>query len=248
MKVLDIDLDVFLNRVAYNADPNSRLDDSEYHPWSIDRVVKFLEENCGLSKNNKIPGKFGTEHYEAFFAWKDQINSNNLVPPFDVIHVDAHADLGLGDAGWVYLMGNILHRPVNKRNDPELGFSRMNSGNFLSYAIGCRWLSSLKYVHHQDGANDLIAFHFKDWDVDANKIQLKMCNPSSLRNAVFGVLSDETYGVVAKEPEIEFEKILIDSFKGNGDYSYITVSHSLAFTPPKSDALIPVIMDYILSI
>ena len=50
MKVLDLDLDFFLNGVAYfKDDDGKRLDSKFYKPWSQSQVRSFLEQKCGLS-------------------------------------------------------------------------------------------------------------------------------------------------------------------------------------------------------
>ncbi|MDG3147131.1 UPF0489 family protein [Streptococcus suis] len=50
-----------------------------------------------------------TGHIEALIFWKELINSKMLSDPFDVVHVDSHADLGLGDASWSFLQVSFLH-------------------------------------------------------------------------------------------------------------------------------------------
>jgi hypothetical protein len=139
-RVLDIDLDFFLNDVHYFSQNNCRLSSEDYKPWSADKVVAFLENNCGINRQNKIRGKIVTHHQEAFFYWRQLVINRDIKVPFDVVHIDAHADLGLGDAGWVYLMGELLHKKLNERIYPKEGSKGLNAGNYLAFAIACRWV------------------------------------------------------------------------------------------------------------
>lgn len=38
-----------------------------------------------------------------------------MTTPLEVVHIDAHADLGLGDASYSYLMGELAYEPIEKR-------------------------------------------------------------------------------------------------------------------------------------
>ena len=58
MKILDIDLDFFLNDIANSrSDYGERLSSDEYFPWEAEDVKAFLECQCGLTKENKIKGR-----------------------------------------------------------------------------------------------------------------------------------------------------------------------------------------------
>jgi hypothetical protein len=107
MRVLDLELDLFLDDVAYHR-PSSRecerLPDGEYTPWAAAAVRTVLEDHYGLDRARPIPGRLVTHHFEAFLFWQELVRCGALDIPFDVVHVDAHADLGSGDAGYVYLM------------------------------------------------------------------------------------------------------------------------------------------------
>lgn len=60
MKVLDLDMDYFMEHIAcIPFSVSDRLDEDNYGDtvWSEERVRNFLENNLGLSKKNKIPGR-----------------------------------------------------------------------------------------------------------------------------------------------------------------------------------------------
>lgn len=58
MRVLDIDLDFFLAGCCPLADKGRRPELFGHEPWESGRVRRFLEGNCGLSKDRPIPGRY----------------------------------------------------------------------------------------------------------------------------------------------------------------------------------------------
>ena len=108
MRILDLDLDFFVRPVHNWMPSEERLSESEYTCASPDEVEAFLEQQCGLSKTDRIPGRLCEEHVEAFDTWSEWIAAGTLTTPFEVVHVDAHADMGLGDSSYIYLLDELL--------------------------------------------------------------------------------------------------------------------------------------------
>ena len=144
--VLDIDLDFFVWPIEHWPEGGGRLPDAEHEHSSPDEVREFLETRCSLKREKNIPGHEMVEHQDVFSTWRRWLRTGVLSAPFNVIHVDAHADLGLGDGGWVYLLSEVLALPVAQRSEPRLGPHALNSGNFLAFAIANRWIGNLTYV------------------------------------------------------------------------------------------------------
>ena len=123
MRVLDLDLDFFLDMITYPADPGERRpsgpDDRPHSegdiPWTEKEVIRFLENRCGLSDQEPVNGRLVTHHHEAFYYWRELIQKGELTTPFEVVHVDAHADLGMGDPNWDYLVSEVLQRAPSDR-------------------------------------------------------------------------------------------------------------------------------------
>ena len=90
MKILDIDLDYFMDTVASFIDEDSslRLDEECYGEsvWSETQVRDFLENNLGLSKERKIQGRVVRGHNESLIFWKELIFNKVLSTPFEVVH------------------------------------------------------------------------------------------------------------------------------------------------------------------
>ena len=243
MRVLDIDLDFFLSRIAISVDPNDRLKEADgFVPWRELEVRRFLEENCGLDKNKPIKGLLSVRHNEVFKHWRRLISSDELKTPFEVVHIDAHADLGLGDSGWSYILGSLLHKPVHERFFPqEDAWSGLGEGNYLAYALACRWIGRLTYVHHPDCNDDFIPYYFKDFDENSGFLQLPKYDISLLDNPFF-YKEERPLGL---EPLVPFEVIDGSKYQADSMFSYVFLTQSPSYTPLSSDKLIPIIMEYI---
>ena len=146
MRVLDLDMDYFMTEIASTPfSCEERLDEEYYGDsvWTEEEVQQFLEQNLGLSKNHKIPGRIVTGHNEALIFWKELINSKMLSDPFGVVHVDSHADLGLGDASWSFLQSEFLTLPIDSRRKiSEYEFCNkikgISIGDYLLWAVAYR--------------------------------------------------------------------------------------------------------------
>jgi hypothetical protein len=147
-KILDIDLDFFVWPPAHWPQWDGRMPTDQVDRVSRpDDVRRFLERQCHLSRGDTLPYRQVVEHDEAFWAWRQWIADGVIEIPFEVAHVDAHADLGLGDTGYVYLLSELLALPLADRSTPRRSLDGMNSGNFLAFAIANRWISKLTYVY-----------------------------------------------------------------------------------------------------
>ena len=81
MKILDLDMDYFMDSVAHTPDSVlERLSEADYGDcvWSERRVRSFLEENLGLSKERKLPGRIVCGHNEALIFWRELIQNNHF--------------------------------------------------------------------------------------------------------------------------------------------------------------------------
>lgn len=117
MRVLDLDMDYFMTKIANTPfSCKARLTEEDYgnSVWSEEEVRQFLEQNLGLSKKHKIHGRIVNGHNEALFFWEELINCKKLSDPFDVVHVDSHADLGLGGHHGFFCKVIFLHFRLNQ--------------------------------------------------------------------------------------------------------------------------------------
>lgn len=249
MRVLDLDMDFFIEDIAlFRPFNNDRLSD-EYQVWSEKQIRHFLEFNCGLTKTKPISGRIIIEHREAFYFWRELIDKALLSVPFDVVHIDAHADMGLGDGAWAFIFEELLKMPIEEHSSVEKyqhrlkSYQRLDSGNFLLYAIACRWVNTLKYVTHpfSDG-NDYIQDTMKDCNDNSGYIQLKQFLKPINHNE--DIIKQEFVG----EPEVKFD--IVNNYltyiePALNNFDYITFSQSPSYTPKSADFIMDVIKDYI---
>lgn len=265
-KILDLDMDYFMKSVAVyvNESEQERLSEEDYGSsvWSEGEVRGFLENNLGLSKCNKVRGRIVAGHNESLFYWREQIEKDRLVPPFDVIHVDSHADLGLGYSSWKYILEELLKYPVEERykhsNHLDLqGHICMEGiGDYLLFAVAYRWISSITYCGNPNGeCNDYLVGTLKDFNEEPiwkqpvqNTIQL-LYNP----DMPFPDYDDSEHVKhqfirgSRKEPEVPFLIIpSIEDVHFNGDFDFAVLAQSPNYTPASADFIMDIFREYII--
>ena len=243
MKVLNIDLDFFLSRIRHLPNGNSRPSSSDFTPWPVEDVHNFMKLNCGLAKTSKLPSVLVNTHDEVFDLWKEQIINRQLQEPFDVFHVDAHADLGLGDSSFIYILGELLHAAPHERQEPKRdGLDGLNEGNYLAFAIACRWLKTMTYVHHPMMRNDMPRFLFRNQNTDTRVIELNCYSAADARNLA---LNRNPPRPIATEPPVPIKVVSKEDFRERGDFVFGYLSKSPKYTPLQAEELIPEIGKYL---
>lgn len=241
----------------------SRLSEEEFGKavWSEKRVRNFLEGKLGLSKSKRIKGRIISGHNEALDLWQELISGGKLTVPFEVVHVDSHADLGLGISSWVYIMRHLLkysvsERPSHNRYYDDDGNEHMESiGDYLLYAIAYRWIEKLTYCANPNSKkNDYLWLTMKDLHEEAvwekpveNTIQL-VYNPNMPFPAFRDTKQEKSDFLkkVTKEPEVPFLIIPnIDGIGFTGDFSYASLAQSPNYTPSSADFILDVFREYI---
>lgn len=264
MKILDLDMDYFMDAIAQGIGESEieRLDD-EYgdYVWEKERVISFLESNLGLSKEKKIKGRIVKGHNEALYFWKELIERKQLVTPFEVIHVDSHADLGLGYSSCKYILDELLYMDVKIRprcNFYEDCFGHYVSegiGDYLLFAIAYQWVSELTYCANPHGdKNDYILdilknFHEEDiWDEPVKNI-IQLARNSKMERPDFCEiqrLKELYFETAEKDPEVPFMIIpTVEGVKYNGDFDFLVLAQSPNYTPARADYIIDIVRDYI---
>jgi hypothetical protein len=244
MQMLDLDLDFFLNGIAYSGINTGRQPSNDFTPWSERRVRRFLEGRLGLSSDNPIDGRVVTNHDQAFDFWGQLIQSGKLSTPFDICHVDSHSDLGSGISGFVYLMTEFI------KINPEDRYFKVNReqigcGDYLAFAIACRWISGLRWIYHPQRHDDLPWWHFKTIKPRSGIVQLRRMAWTEFDQQFVDKHSDYDTLPVELEPQVQFKMQSWRHFKARGTFNYFVVSQSPGFTPFESDRLIPIIQEYI---
>jgi hypothetical protein len=248
MRVLDLDLDFFLRRVSRREPDGRRLDPDAYETWTVREVERYLDDNLALGDGRRPKAHVVEHHRDAFAVLRRLVTSGELEPPFDLVHVDAHADLGMSNDGHRYLMGELLHRSPNHRHHPDDG--KLRDANFLIFAAACQWFGNLTYVAHarryRDGAlryDDRPPCHFRDDNPDSGWLEMRACDPSALTfepPLVAGYGRSRT-PAIRLEPSVAFETIHADMYRTTAPFDIAILALSADYTPPTADALIEVI-------
>lgn len=246
MRILDIDMDFFLDGIAHWQTGDDRLNDEDFKPWKEKEFIRFLEDKCLLSKDNPIKGRIIKEHNEAFLFWDELIKENCLQKPFHITHIDAHSDTGLGDSGYKYIMGELMLHPIEKRRE-HLKLDKVWMGNYLSYAMACGWVSDINFVVPEFWDNEMIRCHLKNFSDDSTAFQFKGFKNidivMSYERILTGGITPDTI-----DDEISFKIIRNKEYQEKENFDYIIFCQSPSYTPKKADYMLEVIKPYIIEI
>lgn len=232
MRILNLDLDFFVSPIAYNREDSfERLPDDEYSIWDAKTLRCFLENQCKLDKKNPTRGRIVTFHKEVFFLWKELIEARVLDNPFQLWHIDAHDDLGgdIGDDGLKEICTEILTLPYYKRAVST--FSKLTSGNYLTYAFACRWISKFTFVKHPEDIEPFIDI----FSTDKKCIELKGWTSKDWSTLPPDIV----------DPKVPFSMSEKNIFLFPYAFDWVFVSRSPSFTPQKADKLLEIIEAYI---
>ena len=250
MRILDIDLDFFLDEIAhFKGRNNRRLNKKNFIPWNTGQVECFLEKNLGLDKNNPISGKLFTHHDEVFYWCQDFRKSENY-EPISIVHVDAHSDMATGvDGCFLYIMETMLRKPIKERHEiQDAGeWQNLSPGNYLIFMAACEWINKITFVKHHQSNETYNSLFFQNNDVSTNNIQLKSYEPNILRKLAMGTnLFDEiiNHTPITLTNLVPFTEIKWCDYIETNKYDYIFLTQSPSFTPHSSDKLMDTIKMY----
>ncbi len=234
MRVLDIDLDFFLEDCCPLAEVGERPALGGHEPWSEERTVCFLEKQCGLSTQNPVPGAVFATHDAVLSFWRARIGERSLQTPFHVTHVDAHSDLGIGYPGPSCVLNGVLPLLLEKRTDIEryYALNMLDEANYLLFALAFRYIASLDNVRNSRSRPDIPREIMENGQ--ENRLRLR---------SFAAQLSEGKNG---KEPLIPFH-VYEDYrlFQNDTPYDFVTLACSARYAPKEADALIPLISRYI---
>lgn len=265
MKILDLDMDYFMTKIATDIaeSSNERLNEMDYgnSVWPDNYIRRFLEENLGLSKTNKIKGRIVQNHNESLVFWKELIYKGKLDTPFEVIHVDSHADLGLGYSSWLYILNTLLQYPVEERpyhNQYTDCFGNLKTegiGDYLLFAIAYRWISKITYcANPYSEKNDYLWGTLKDFQekyIGNNPVEntLQLVYNPEMDFIACSASNEEKLRYLSsglKEPEVPFLIIpTINSVKYSGDFDFVVMAQSPNYTPASLDFAMDIFREYI---
>ena len=231
-RVLDIDLDYFLANCCPLAEPGQRPVLAGHEPWPADQVRLFLERDCGLSRNDPIPGRVFDTHDGALRYWAELMKQRSLHAPFHVTHVDAHSDLGIGYPGPGYVLYNVLSLPPQRRLELDRFYRerKLDEANYLLFALAARIIGSLENVRRPFSKNDVPPMILAQ---NGDCIRLPQSFPDLFER------------VNGPEPLIPYQEYKEDgSFRAAAPYDCVSLAISPRYAPEAADGLIPIFREY----
>lgn len=230
MKVLDLDMDFFLTDACPLARLGERPDERCAQPYPDDEVVRFLEQQCGLSRAHPLPGAIFDTHDKALDFWQARLADGSLRAPFDVTHVDTHSDLAFGPPGTDFVLKAVLTRGPEKRAALAAYRSgvKLDEANYLLFALAFRWVSRLTYVRNPKSRRDVPPHLLEDGHI-------------RLRSDIAALMES----INGREPSIPFEAIDdYRSFRETG-FDFVTLAQSPRYAPASADRIMALVRPYI---
>ena len=231
MRVLDLDMDFFLSGPCPLAEKGERPDEACADVWSEEEVVRFLEEQCGLSREHPVPGAIFDTHDKALDYWAARLEDESLTAPFEVVHVDTHSDLAFGPPGTNYVLNVVLSRQPQQRAiiDTYRDAVELDEANYLLFALAFRWVSRLAYVRNPKSHQDI------------PRQLLDAAGDIHLRSFISQMMESKN----GKEPVIPFA-VYNDytQFKQHG-YDFVTMAQSPRYAPASADKIMEIVGRYI---
>ena len=231
MRVLDLDMDFFLTGPCPLAPLGERPDEATAQPYSDEEVIRFLEEQCGLSREHPVPGAIFDTHDKALDFWAERVRDGSLATPFEVVHVDTHSDLAFGPPGTNYVLNVVLSRTPESRPsiDTYRAAVELDEANYLLFALAFRWVSRLAYVRNPKSHQDI------------PRQLLDAAGDIHLRSFISQMMESKN----GKEPVIPFA-VYNDytQFKQHG-YDFVTMAQSPRYAPASADKIMEIVGRYI---
>lgn len=231
MRVLDLDMDFFLTGPCPLAALGERPDEACAQPYSDEEVVRFLEDQCGLSREHPVPGAIFDTHDKALDFWQARLAQGTLAAPFEVVHVDTHSDLAFGPPGTNYVLNVVLSRLPSQRAiiDTYRKAVELDEANYLLFALAFRWISRLDYVRNPKSHQD-IPRQLRDDDGNIH-----------LRSFISAMME----GKNGPEPVIPFA--VHDDYRAfsRTGYDFVTMAQSPRYAPRSADRIMELVSRYI---
>lgn len=251
MNILDIDLDFFLQERAIEydvAEMGERLDDSSYPVWGESDVKWFLEEQCCLSVENRIPMTIVSRHDKVFaHVLRKAFSEINLY------HVDAHHDLYPIESPWFY--NDYSNKSISERESlpfsicPRTRAPYLSEGNYIGFLLACEKLTSVSYITSLDKRwGDRPSWMFcRNFDDTSGILQVPRINDLTFRYDGMDLpwlprISSkfEFYGT-----EVPFHIVDFHVFSAREiQFDHAFLSLSPEYTPKSADRLVPTILQF----
>jgi hypothetical protein len=236
LHVLSIDIDFFVEPKPQWISMNSveRL----AAPYRVDpqaTVKAFLTEQARLDPRNPIRGCFMRDHDQAFDIVVALAARHG---PVRLTHVDAHADLGMGDSGYRYLMAEWLARP-DMTAIPLRGNRHMNLSNWLAFAAGGGHIERIEFVPRRK-PNDLMRHYFRTDPDTAAELDFRVLTTDELDRCLYNTQEEEQALMSSKAlvRAVPWRVVGAADFRLDRPPDYVAFCQSPQFTPRAADRIL----------
>jgi len=240
--ILSIDVDYFVHPKVTMPAPGTRPEDATHHVRELADVDRFLRDRCLLASERPTPGVAARDHDAAFGAMQQWMAGGGLRAPFRLVHVDAHADLGLGDPAYAEIVEDLLLR---RPEDRATSLRHFGLGNWLAYAIANRWVSEVIFLREPDPGLDceLLACFFctsPDWSV------LQMRPMKEEHYLKINHHNRHKYaGLPTAEPAVKWNQTGEGGFVLDRPPDLVFACLSPEYSPPKADPIFDIVRRFI---
>jgi hypothetical protein len=244
MLVLSLDIDFFVDPVARDMPVSSqvRLSSTEYNTDDNCVVASFLEEQCLLTPGSMVPGIAIQNHDQAWDILRVHAASDG---PVDLVHVDAHSDLGMGDPGYCYLLAEWLH--MSPRPAPERGWTRMNLANWLAFAAAAGFIRKVEFVPRHYPPSDLFPYYL-DPPPPSTATTLAF-RRITRRELCYDVIGNPNSGPFLRSRavvhSVPWRSTSRSTFQMSAPPDFVIVCQSPQFTPQSADRALQLVRSYI---
>ena len=260
MKLLDIDLDFFLDEISQCCDSDQdRLPEKSIGVRSETYLRNFLEKHLGLSSLHKLPATLVDSHDRVL----DEIVSLGFGDRHWVVHVDAHGDMGYNTHAQDRLI-YMAKKPMDCRRSISLDVYRnedceteyhdeLNEGNYLLYAVFLDLLERIDYVYHEENNRwssgmDLPYLCVPNIEDDRRRTikiprlseSCDLSEPSTRMSFPYRYELPES-----KSAGVPLALVDPDECSYPGDFDYVFLAQSKKYTPPEADVLLGVFAEYL---
>jgi hypothetical protein len=135
----------------------------------------------------------------------------------------------MGEIGYKHILSELVHLPAEDR--PATAAARVGDGDYLAYAIGCRWVSELGYVYNEGGGDDVHAYFWENFEKARSAIRLAALTEGDIQ----GLFNLQTPTLAYSEPRVHLRQIRWDAYTSPAPFDLIFLARSKPFTPAEAD-------------
>lgn len=223
--VLDIDLDLFVDPRTTGTSPKRNGRPVDVEGWNCDRVMLFLQSAFTMDQSQRLPGKCFESHDQVLHALE------RIAAPIHLFHLDAHADLGIGQDCYEFYSAFLALDQATRRK--RLHDFTPREGDFLLYALACGFVEKVDYVTHPS-----VYLNEPDIPIGMDRWEIKYDRGWIDVRRFFGSRSEycNREGERVMDRSIPIRMHNRDGLIQQGiAFDYLFMTHSPKFTPPSLD-------------